>query len=708
MNDGSATDYSSEMPAMETNGGNLASSQTAEIVVVPQVIYQSPPASSDVESETDNECAPCFRTLGDYLQLSTFIFIYLAASVVCFSLLRHQISGNKTTGVLDAFYFTYILMTSVGYGDLIPNSTLSILLATLFAILGMLLYGGLYGLLAEMLSSAQEALESDDSEEVQWDKKLMKSCLTEWGKKLMKILLKAWGKKSMNNLLKACGKKLMKNLKAWGVLAFYFVLHMAIGIPVMVSVENLDFVHAFYCINATLISVGSDNCFSTKSGRIFALFWIPQGVFIITFLLFKFTELYTQRRETTLVKMALEKKMTPRDLEVADLDGDGYVTRAEFILYMLNEMEKLRREDIEPIIEEYQRLDVNTIGRLRTRGLLTSDGGNQTSLSKPLRPSYKTIPIPSLVQRRKIADYFPWCQTSFDLWKIITILSIYLGAGTAFFYLARDHISGTKTNNILDALFFTLVLTTSVGYGDLSPNGTLAILLSSLFSLLGRFLITVVLSMGAYVLVKQPLGKFWRKTTTSPEHKQSNKVRNKIIAMVILFLVHMAVGTAILISIEDLDFIHAFYCISVTITSAGSHQCFSTKRGRVLALSWILLGTIYKGYVLFIFTELYTQRTHRHLERKTITTTTLADLEAADLDRDGVIAPAEYILHKLKQKGKIDGKDEAPIVERFAILDVDKTVQFANEASRKKQKTTQVSNTQIEDKTAGYRYDKIS
>ena len=35
--------------------------------------------------------------------------------------------------------------------------------------------------------------------------------------------------------------------------------------------------------------------------------------------------------------------------------------------------------------------------------------------------------------------------------------------------------------------------------------------------------------------------------------------------------------------------------------------------------------------------------------------------------------PAEYILLKLKQKGKVREKDEAPIVEKFQTLDVDKT-----------------------------------
>ncbi|KAJ9565673.1 hypothetical protein OSB04_001639 [Centaurea solstitialis] len=128
---------------METNGENLAS-QTVDIDVVPEVIDQIPAvaASSSVESETDNDdCVPWFETLSDDIKSENFGGIYLFASVVCFSLIRHQISGNKTVGVLDAFYLTLILMTSVGYGDLIPNSTLSLLLATLFAILGMLLIG---------------------------------------------------------------------------------------------------------------------------------------------------------------------------------------------------------------------------------------------------------------------------------------------------------------------------------------------------------------------------------------------------------------------------------------------------------------------------------------------------------------------------------------------------------------------------------------
>ncbi|KAJ9565285.1 hypothetical protein OSB04_001251 [Centaurea solstitialis] len=118
---------------------------------------------------------------------------------------------------------------------------------------------------------------------------------------------------------------------------------------------------------------------------------------------------------------------------------------------------------------------------------------------------------------------------------------------------------------------------------------------------------------------------FGEKTTTaSRKRKYSKKVRSSIIVVVILFLIDMVVGTAILVSIEDVDFIHAFYCISITITSAGSHKCFSTKRGRLVMCSILLRS--------------YTLKEHIGIWReKTTATTTLADLKAADLDHDGVI-----------------------------------------------------------------------
>ncbi|KAL0734809.1 hypothetical protein Bca4012_011019 [Brassica carinata] len=47
------------------------------------------------------------------------------------------------------------------------------------------------------------------------------------------------------------------------------------------------------------------------------------------------------------------------------------------------------------------------------------------------------------------------------------------------------------------------------------------------------------------------------------------------------------------------------------------------------------------------------------------------DLEAADLDEDGVVGAAEFTVYKLKEMGKIDEKDISGIIEEFEQLDYD-------------------------------------
>ncbi|KAJ0770128.1 putative EF-hand domain pair, potassium channel domain, EF-Hand 1, calcium-binding protein [Helianthus annuus] len=164
-------------------------------------------------------------------------------------------------------------------------------------------------------------------------------------------------------------------------------------------------------------------------------------------------------------------------------------------------------------------------------------------------------------------------------------------------------------------------------------------------------------------------------TAETLKRMESNRVRNKCILLVVLLVVLMGAGTAVLVAVEDLDFVHVFYCVVGTITSLGYiDKCFSTEGGHVFALFWILSGTIYLGQLLFAFAVLHTQSRQKSLvkwafKRKT----THADLEAADLDDDGVVVAAEFILYKLKEMGKISQEDMTPIMEEFERLDFDKT-----------------------------------
>ncbi|KAL6195919.1 hypothetical protein ACLB2K_029536 [Fragaria x ananassa] len=61
--------------------------------------------------------------------------------------------------------------------------------------------------------------------------------------------------------------------------------------------------------------------------------------------------------------------MTNVDLEAADLDDDGVVGAAEFVIYKLKEMGKINQEDIRLVMEEFEALDVDQSGSLSVSDL---------------------------------------------------------------------------------------------------------------------------------------------------------------------------------------------------------------------------------------------------------------------------------------------------------------------------------------------------
>ncbi|PWA97363.1 two pore domain potassium channel, EF-hand domain pair [Artemisia annua] len=315
---------------------------------------------------------------------------------------------------------------------------------------------------------------------------------------------------------------------------------------------------------------------------------------------------------------------------------------------------------------------IATIKRKRFRRIKSAPTADSSSSSLNSKPA-ATLPRPQSV--------FDYLHPSYR--KVAILLIIYLGAGTLCFYFLRHQINGKKTNSVLDSVYFTVVTMTSVGYGDLFPGSDATILLACLFVFLGMLLIGLVLSKAADLLVEKQetlLAKALHThqtvgTAATIKQMESHRERNKCIILLVLLVVLMGAGTTVLVAVEDLDFVHAFYCVVGTITSLGYiDKCFSTEGGRVFALFWILSGTVYLGQLLFSFAVLHTQSRQRKLVKWALKRkTTPADLEAADLDDDGVVVAAEFILYKLKEMGKISQEDMAPIMEEFERLDFDKT-----------------------------------
>ncbi|KAJ8755024.1 hypothetical protein K2173_015536 [Erythroxylum novogranatense] len=267
--------------------------------------------------------------------------------------------------------------------------------------------------------------------------------------------------------------------------------------------------------------------------------------------------------------------------------------------------------------------------------------------------------------------------------KVAAFLAVYLGVGTVCFYFVRDDIKGKKTNGILDAMYFTVVTMTTVGYGDLVPDSFATKLLACLFVFTGMALVGFILSKAAdYLIEKQEtllVKAFHLHEKIGPseilKEVEKNKVKYKFTLVLGVIFVLMLVGAVFLAFVEDLDPMDSIYCVCSTITTLGyGDQSFSTTAGRSFAIFWILVSTIGLGQFFLYTAELFTENRQRALVNWVLSRKmTYRDLEAADIDNDGVVGPAEFVIYKLKEMGKISQEDISLVMEEFDELDVDQS-----------------------------------
>ncbi|KAK7859955.1 two-pore potassium channel 1 [Quercus suber] len=291
------------------------------------------PEENGVESPLHPASIPA-KPQFNFKQVFMWLAAYLGGGTICFFLIRHQIKGQKTNGILDSIYFCVVTMTTVGYGDLVPNSMLAKLLATIYVFTGMVLVGLILSQAADYIVEKQEIL-------------------------LARTIYMR--KKGPTEILKEVETHKVKyKFIMAGILIFVLII---VGTVFLFVVEEFNFMDAFYCVCSTITTLGyGDESFSTKRGRIFAIFWILSSTICLAQFFLYLAELYTERRQSSFVKWVLKRNLTPSDLEAADLDHDKAVSVAEFVIYKLEEMGKISPEDVSVVIETFKRLDVDQSG----------------------------------------------------------------------------------------------------------------------------------------------------------------------------------------------------------------------------------------------------------------------------------------------------------------------------------------------------------
>jgi len=123
--------------------------------------------------------------------------------------------------------------------------------------------------------------------------------------------------------------------------------------------EKMEWIDALYMACITVTSVGyGDIKPKTYGGKVFAMFWIVTGTTLVAKAIGGYLEIQTAKKQKELRTRILAKPLTHHDVEMADIDGSGSLSEAEFVLFKLQAMGILEVSDVEKVTRKF-RVELN-------------------------------------------------------------------------------------------------------------------------------------------------------------------------------------------------------------------------------------------------------------------------------------------------------------------------------------------------------------
>jgi len=272
-------------------------------------------------------------------------FLGLIGYLLMTALLYHHLEG---WGMLRSVYFSLIVLTTVGYGDVAPVTPGGRICTCFFVMVGLSLIAYLLGIIGQAVISqmqaiaeaAEAAVEEGTGVDLNGSDSNTKPTFT----------------KRQLNLLRS--------------VACIFGC-IGLGMVFFVSYEGFTWVDAFYLSTITVTTVGFGDIYpTTKGGRIFAIFWVPLGTIVVGQSIGSFVDAYLESKQEEFRKRMLDQKISGKDLFEADTDGEGQISEAEFVVFKLKRMGLITDETIEPIQKEFARLDADGSGYLTREEVL--------------------------------------------------------------------------------------------------------------------------------------------------------------------------------------------------------------------------------------------------------------------------------------------------------------------------------------------------
>lgn len=228
------------------------------------------------------------------------IIIYIIIGLIVY-LTSGNFKGKTTVKPVDALYFIVVTLCTIGYGDIVPDTTFSKLFTCGFILVGFGFVGILLNGLVTYICDRQEAVLLSTVDENRFNT-MVRTYMIDKEKGRMRIRIKV------------------------GLAMGIVILCIAVGTIMVHILEDLDWVDSFYLSVTSVTTVGyGDYAFATLKGRCFAILWLLVSTLAVARAFLYLTELRIDKRNRIMANWVLHKQMTLGDLIAADMDNDGSI-----------------------------------------------------------------------------------------------------------------------------------------------------------------------------------------------------------------------------------------------------------------------------------------------------------------------------------------------------------------------------------------------
>mmetsp|Transcript_10297 Transcript_10297/g.24912 ORF Transcript_10297/g.24912 Transcript_10297/m.24912 type:complete len:309 (+) Transcript_10297:2-928(+) len=143
------------------------------------------------------------------------------------------------------------------------------------------------------------------------------------------------------------------------------IIVSAIGTCFFHLYEGQSVVDSFYLTTITITGVGFGELVPlTREGRIFAIFYMGFGVLVTINFAVVMANFLLSTKKREVHRKILQQKLEKQHLREMDRDGDGVVTELEYLMYMLIKLQKVDKLELEEILVQFRKHDVDGSGTL--------------------------------------------------------------------------------------------------------------------------------------------------------------------------------------------------------------------------------------------------------------------------------------------------------------------------------------------------------